>query len=684
MKHQNKTKDEFMSELVELRQRIVDLETSEAQRKQVEKTLSEANARLQALQQVTAAVHSTLDLENVFRQITDGVVHSMGYTTAFMVVLDDEKNHFEVRALCTKRWLLPQIDKILGFSLKSYSFPADPQLNPAVSSAMKGEVVIAKTLAEIAYPLLSKKVCSALQRLRKTKNYILLPLKVEKKVTGAAFISNSWEEISQEELTILQTFAGAASHAINNANLHMQTKQAKKARQKSEEHRRFLADLLERSSQPLAVGYPDGRIMTCNPAYCKLTGYSEEELRTLTWSENLTPPEWRKINAKVAEEIHRTKQPQRFQKEYIRKDGSRVPIEVFAHPIFDSKGNLQYFYSFFTDITKRKQAEQQLKEARSHFETLFNFMVDPVVIVSGKGKLLEVTDRVQEITGFKKEELVGKSFMKVKILTAKSKAIAIKNLAKRMMGMKIAPYQVEVLTKNGKKIPHEINAAKINYRGKPADMVVFRDISERKKVQEELQGTLKKLRGALGATIQAMTLTVETRDAYTAGHQRRVTNLARAIAKEMKLSKDQIDGIRTAGSIHDMGKIGVPAEILNKPVHLTDNEFNLIKTHPLVGYNILKQIEFPWPVAEIVLQHHERMNGSGYPHGLSGEEILPEARILGIADVVEAMASHRPYRPAVGTDKALEEISQNKGVLYDPQAVDACLKLFREKRFKFE
>jgi len=337
-----------------------------------------------------------------------------------------------------------------------------------------------------------------------------------------------------------------------------------------------------------------------------------------------------------------------------------------------------------TDITELKRAEEELKEAKSHFETLFNFVADPMVIVSGKGKLLEVTDRVQEITGFKKEELVGKNFMKVKILTAKSKAIAIKNLAKRMMGMKIAPYQVEVLTKEGKKMPYEINAARIDYRGKPADMVVFRDISERKKVQEELQGTLKKLRGALGATIQAMTLTVETRDAYTAGHQRRVTNLARAIAKEMKLSKDQIDGIRTAGTIHDLGKIGVPAEILNKPTRLIDLEFNLIKTHPLVGYNILKQIEFPWPVAEIVLQHHERINGSGYPRGLSDEDILPEARILGVADVVEAMASHRPYRPALGIDKALEEISQNKGVLYDPQVVDTCVKLFRKKRFQFE
>jgi HD-GYP domain-containing protein (c-di-GMP phosphodiesterase class II) len=137
-------------------------------------------------------------------------------------------------------------------------------------------------------------------------------------------------------------------------------------------------------------------------------------------------------------------------------------------------------------------------------------------------------------------------------------------------------------------------------------------------------------------------------------------------------------------TIHDLGKIQIPAEILSKPGKLTDNEFNLIKTHPQVGYDILKGIEFPWPIAQIVLQHHERVNGSGYPQGLSGEDILLEARILAVADVVEAMASHRPYRPALGTDKALEEIEKNKGKLYDSEVADACIRLFTKGRFKFE
>jgi len=184
--------------------------------------------------------------------------------------------------------------------------------------------------------------------------------------------------------------------------------------------------------------------------------------------------------------------------------------------------------------------------------------------------------------------------------------------------------------------------------------------------------------------IRVMVSIVEMRDPYTANHQKRVTDLAHALTTEMGLSKGEIDGVHMAASIHDIGKISVPAETLSKPSRLSKNEFDMIKEHPEVGYNILKGIAFPWPVAQIVLQHHERLDGSGYPQKLSAEEIVLEARVLGVADVVEAMASHRPYRPALGIDKALEEISKNRGVLYDTRVVDACLKLFYEKGFKFK
>ncbi len=203
------------------------------------------------------------------------------------------------------------------------------------------------------------------------------------------------------------------------------------------------------------------------------------------------------------------------------------------------------------------------------------------------------------------------------------------------------------------------------------------EIAEHRRTEQELRNVMEGI-------IQAMALTAEIRDPYTAGHQRRVSQLACAIAREMQLTEERIEGIRLAALVHDLGKIYVPAEILSKPGWLTEIEFGLIKSHPQLGHDILKTIEFPWPIAEIVLQHQERLDGSGYPQGLSGNQILLEARIIGVADVVEAMAFHRPYRPALGMEKAIEEISQNKGLLYDPEVVKACLHVLIHKNFMFE
>jgi len=202
--------------------------------------------------------------------------------------------------------------------------------------------------------------------------------------------------------------------------------------------------------------------------------------------------------------------------------------------------------------------------------------------------------------------------------------------------------------------------------------------------EEQLKKTLTQLRTSLEATIQALALTAEARDPYTAGHQRRVADLSRAIAQKMGLPQDQVDGVRMAGSIHDLGKIYVPSEILNKPGKIRANEFELVKSHSEVGYEILKTINFPWPVAEIELQHHERLNGSGYPNGLKGDEILLEARIIAVADVVESMSSHRPYRPALGIVKALEEIRAGRGTLFDERVVGACVAIFEEDGYELE
>lgn len=200
----------------------------------------------------------------------------------------------------------------------------------------------------------------------------------------------------------------------------------------------------------------------------------------------------------------------------------------------------------------------------------------------------------------------------------------------------------------------------------------------------ELKHSFEKLQKLLEDTVNGLISAVEMRDPYTAGHQKRVSNLACAIAEEMGLPKEQINGIRIAAHVHDIGKIHVPSEILSKPGRLSEAEFNLIKTHPQAGYDILKGIDFPWPIADIVLQHQERINGEGYPNHLKGKEIILEARIISIADVMEAISSHRPYRPALGVKYALDEINKNKGILFDEIVVDTCLILFSKKNFKFD
>jgi putative nucleotidyltransferase with HDIG domain len=209
-------------------------------------------------------------------------------------------------------------------------------------------------------------------------------------------------------------------------------------------------------------------------------------------------------------------------------------------------------------------------------------------------------------------------------------------------------------------------------------------VLETRRSEDYLQSTLDRLERSLEGTFRALSMTLDLRDPYMAGHQHRVASLAVAVAQEMNLTGDKVEGLRFAGIIHDIGKIAAPAEILAKPGRLTKTEFQLVKDHPRIGYEMVKDIAFPWPVAHIILQHHERLDGSGYPEGLIGDAILQEARILAVADVVEAVSSLRPYRAALGLEKGLEEIRKGRGIRYDTRVVDACMKLFREGRFAFK
>ena len=337
------------------------------------------------------------------------------------------------------------------------------------------------------------------------------------------------------------------------------------------------------------------------------------------------------------------------------------------------------------ELTETRKREEDLSRIAGQLENIMNLA--PVIIARAdlKMNVQYVNKKFEEVTGYSADEIVGKYWPSLGGIGVKHTRVMLKRVVQRLMGWPSRPLQVKIQRKDGKWIYVLGIGDLIRENGRPVGVnVIAQDVTDRILAEKEARRSATRLQKALEGIIQAIAVTVEMRDPYTAGHQRRVATLAKAIANEIGLSKDQIIGIELAGLIHDLGKIRVPSEILTYPDTLSEAEFNIIKAHPEAGYDILKNIDFPWPVAQVVLQHHERMNGSGYPKGLSGEEIMFEARIIAVADVVEAIASHRPYRQALGIDRALQEISENKGILYDPLVVDTCLTLFRKKQFKFD
>ncbi|MBU1052361.1 MAG: PAS domain S-box protein [Proteobacteria bacterium] len=330
---------------------------------------------------------------------------------------------------------------------------------------------------------------------------------------------------------------------------------------------------------------------------------------------------------------------------------------------------------------KRKQSENALKESEEKYRELVENITNIIYTVDTKGIVTYISPSVLFLTGYSQEEITGHSLF---MLICPDDLPFIEKQFDKRLSKHLEPSEYRIVKKTGETIWISSSSRSIIKDNKIVGLRgLIVNIDEDKKFKESLKESLKRLQKATKGIIQTMALTIETRDPYTAGHQRRVAKLAEAIASEMNLPMQQIEGIGMAGSIHDIGKLSIPADILSKPTKLNELEYQLIKIHPEAGYNILKEIEFPWPVAQIILQHHERLDGSGYPNGLKGEDILMETRILSVADVVEAIASHRPYRPALGVGKALEEISGEKGILYDPAVVDACLKTFNEKGFEF-
>jgi PAS domain S-box-containing protein len=334
------------------------------------------------------------------------------------------------------------------------------------------------------------------------------------------------------------------------------------------------------------------------------------------------------------------------------------------------------------DITLRMRAEEKLRDSERKSRELFDFLPIPVYEMDLESKMTSANRAIFEAFRGTEKDL-EKGIKVSQLLSPQDAEKSSQNIQRMLRGERIEGTEYILKRLDGTSFPAIVISSIIHENDKPVGLrgaVV--DITERKKSEDKLQQTLDSLNRAVRTTIQVMVSAVEARDPYTSGHQFRSADLAQAIALEMGLGRDKIDAIRAAASIHDIGKLSVPAEILSKPTKLTKIEFSLIQAHSQKGFEILKDVESPWPLAEIVYQHHERMDGTGYPRNLKGDEILMEARILTAADVVEAMASHRPYRASLGIEAALKEMETNRGIFYDKDVVDACLRLFREKGYR--
>jgi len=420
----------------------------------------------------------------------------------------------------------------------------------------------------------------------------------------------------------------------------------------------------------------DGQISYVNSAACSLLGYSYKELSTMKVFDidaNFTPQTWPQ-----RWKIMKRDKIGKAQTHFITKEGRQFPVEI--HGKYMEYDGQEYVCAIVRDITERWRVEGALRRAEEEKTGILDSLSEMVAYYGKDMRILWANKAAGASSGLSPAELVGSRCHDV--------------WHKRKMPCENCPvakvfktgdcHEEEITLSDGRVWFTRAHPVK-DLDGDVSGVVeVISDITIKKKIEQERRQSFNKSRRILEETVIALAATAERRDPYTAGHQRRVAHLACAIAKEMNLDEDKIEGIRMASIIHDVGKVYVPAEMLSKPSELSALEFSIIKTHPQVGYDILNPVEFPWPIAIIVLQHHEKMDGSGYPKGISGKDILIEAKILTVADVVEAMASYRPYRAALGMEKALAEIQKNRGTLYDQQVVDSCIKIFKKKQFKFE
>ena len=468
---------------------------------------------------------------------------------------------------------------------------------------------------------------------------------------------------------------------IHQVELEMQNEQLRQTQAELETTLAKYTDLYDFAPVAYLTLDPKGWVLEANLTAARLLGTERTHLVQQPLVHFIRPADAKQFWAYLAALVRGEAAP-RLELNLHNQGGVEITAQLDSLLVKDAEDNPQVRISVI-DITPLKRSEENLKNQMHFIETLIETIPSPVFYKDVSGRYLGYNQAFQEFCGKRRDEAVGKYVYEMGTQEIIAKHAEMDQKLLTQLGTQM--YEGQVISADGSEkevIFHK--ASFLDASGKVGGLIgIIMDITALKRGEAALIEGYEKLKRTLSKTVQALSALVERKDPYTSGHQRRVGQLAEAISQEMGLSHERPEGMQVLGLLHDIGKVAVPAEILSKPTKLNRAEFDLIKEHPQVGYDILKDLEFPWPIATAVLQHHERLDGSGYPQGLSGPDICLCARILAVADVVEAMASFRPYRPARGIDLAVEEITRNKGLLYDPQVVDACVKLFAEKEFTF-
>ncbi len=490
---------------------------------------------------------------------------------------------------------------------------------------------------------------------------------------------NSEESLGLGHLRLLDEIASDMAYAFTAIATDQARDLATQRHQMSEA--RFARVFAATPVPMLIVDHPTGAITAVNDALVQWLGYPPAEIPNLAaWFAAVYPDvavqqavlqAWEQAVARSAE--HQTAEPSP-ELELRRKDGGTVIARGATVSLGDQN------IVVWQDWTEIRRGEAALRESEQRFRGMIEQTVTGIFVRQGEA-FAYVNNAFCTMVGYSREELLGKPVMELLASDPDTRAQMLALREKLKQGVKNLHTNLPMVNKTGDTRLLTMHGTPIDWQGGQGIIVMVEDTTERTLTEQRIAQYIKQLEGAMRGTLEVVARMVDLRDPYTAGHERRVGLIAKAIGTELGWSPERCDALELMGMVHDVGKIAIPTEILTKPGRLTSIEFQIVQSHAETGWEILRHVSFGLPVAEVVYQHHERMDGSGYPRGLAGDAILPEARVLAVADVVESMASHRPYRPSLGLDAALAELERGRGTLYDPEVVGALLRLVHEKAY---